>query len=997
MEEKGGLGTIQKRAVQYALRKSILAKPTKVRPINDYFIKENAAMKKFLALVMAAVLLCSTFSFTFAETVTSCDNGHQFDEDTYEVVTDAKCTEKGLSKTYCTRCEKWIEDDIPAKGHVDADKPIEIKGENCGDTIVYVYAECDVCGEKNFTKEMGTIQHEYDKDTATNFKKVEPTCTEDGYTEYYCTRNGCGFPQRVPGDKALGHDWKIANDGMIDPTCYADGKSGQYIYCDRCKLHASDDFIDADGDGVKDDDELSVDAHVEEKLTHDATLTEWEVKNGLDFGANFDDLFFIDYIDGTFELTEYARTFDEGVTVLEDNEEYRWPLSHSGKVTVTYTKETCTTDGSFTVECSCGNYKRSETLKAYDHYYGLMDIQYVDAWGDVNTLEINYADFKAEYEKIYGAIKDYIDVFDLNLTPEKIKQVLYALDYVDQTWLMEDCTIRPLVNYICVKCHDRVDAQAAACKDHTFGTEKDLVKFLKGEATEGTVGRFIKVRQLQIPEYKGNDDNQIFEREDQLEVIVYDLEDFNAKIAKCTPFEYTVGCEHCAVTKTFTLSIKDAHQLPTSDEDANHYVVIRKSTCTVAGLRIRHCTDVNCGYSVAENLPLAPHQYDLTKTVVVAPSCEKDGSRTMYCKNCDYVKEEVVPSYGHDYEWQVTVEPGCKKEGEEKKICNRCGDEDGVRKLAEAHIIASWDDITAMTNVKVADIHAAATIANDKNGNMIGYNVPVIPWDDCTKDGNLQFVCINCKNVKITHKACEHDLEEVGEKIEVEKGTGKYEKWTFVDDNTCRLTIKVAYDCLDCNQVVEKVETYDYEHAWDGDFDTVYIPTTTAPTCKDTGMGFYKCVNCKDHFVDEIPAFNHSFYSVYNTEKGCWDYVCEWCGEVETVEYAAEKYTIDTSKIVWANKTSGTGYVERTEDLGHSFVLGARYAFIQWTWVTKNGDNVVADNVVELKYLEDGKYSFNAKGVSVAGATLDNVVIYITDDADAVDFSSTNYGATRMD
>lgn len=307
--------------------------------------------------------------------------------------------------------------------------------------------------------------------------------------------------------------------------------------------------------------------------------------------------------------------------------------------------------------------------------------------------------------------------------------------------------------------------------------------------------------------------------------------------------------------------------------------------------------------------------------------------------------------------------------------------------------------------MKLEDLQKALVEAGpvyEKDGKTVkGWKVPSsvdLPWTDCTKAGNFEFTCINCKHVTITHKPAEHAWK----KTTVDstwtdkngKAMGGYE---FVDDNTCRNPELQNYICTVCGQTKSEVFNIDSKHVWDGNKNNVYIPTTTAPTCTENGYGFHVCEYCEKYFVKEIKAFNHSFETVWNEEKNDWTYVCEYCDFTESPEYAAEKYIVDTDSIVWANRTTGTGYAKLAENLQDAFILGKRYAFIQWTWVTKGGDNVVADTVVELKSEGKGVYSFNAKGVSVAGATLNNVVIYITDDADAVDFSSTNFGATRMD
>lgn len=51
---------------------------------------------------------------------------------------------------------------------------------------------------------------------------VAPTCTEDGYSEEVCSR--CGDTRRVPGEKALGHDFSGEGRVTIEPTTEKDGE-----------------------------------------------------------------------------------------------------------------------------------------------------------------------------------------------------------------------------------------------------------------------------------------------------------------------------------------------------------------------------------------------------------------------------------------------------------------------------------------------------------------------------------------------------------------------------------------------------------------------------------------------------------------------------------------------------------------------------------------------------------------------------------------------------
>ena len=92
-------------------------------------------------------------------------------------------------------------------------------------------ATCTEAGEKTFKCECGdsytstvpALGHDFTGD-GTNV--VAPTCTEAGYTEHACKREGCGFTEKVDVVKATGHNYEVTTvpatcteDGYIDREC----------------------------------------------------------------------------------------------------------------------------------------------------------------------------------------------------------------------------------------------------------------------------------------------------------------------------------------------------------------------------------------------------------------------------------------------------------------------------------------------------------------------------------------------------------------------------------------------------------------------------------------------------------------------------------------------------------------------------------------------------------------------------------------------------------
>ena len=68
-------------------------------------------------------------------------------------------------------------------------------------------------------------------------KVVAPTCTEDGYTQYTCSK--CAHTWKIAGESALGHEYGELVE-KVDATCVSTGMGAHY-FCDVC-----DTYFDAE-------------------------------------------------------------------------------------------------------------------------------------------------------------------------------------------------------------------------------------------------------------------------------------------------------------------------------------------------------------------------------------------------------------------------------------------------------------------------------------------------------------------------------------------------------------------------------------------------------------------------------------------------------------------------------------------------------------------------------------------------------------------------------
>ena len=148
---------------------------------------------------------------------------------------DATCEEDGFTAgKYCDRCGITLEESevIPALGHDMV--LIEEEAPDCTNDGYKVY-ECSHCGLRKVEK-LNALGHEYTD--AGYVAAVEPTCTEDGWTEgLRCARclpdyaESDGWvkkPTRIP---ATGHTWTETLN--VEPTC-TEGGYENYRTCTTC-------------------------------------------------------------------------------------------------------------------------------------------------------------------------------------------------------------------------------------------------------------------------------------------------------------------------------------------------------------------------------------------------------------------------------------------------------------------------------------------------------------------------------------------------------------------------------------------------------------------------------------------------------------------------------------------------------------------------------------------------------------------------------------------
>lgn len=145
---------------------------------------------------------------------------------------DATCTQSGYVRYMCSQCSYWYEKKTPALGHDWSDWVVDQEVTARADGVKH--RTCARCGEM----EMYAIPCANHKHTMKK-RVVRPTCTAQGYTEFYCVNDAglpCGESYIVEGSRTqpLGHTYE-GNSGIttiIEPTCTTTGL--KEYHCTRC-------------------------------------------------------------------------------------------------------------------------------------------------------------------------------------------------------------------------------------------------------------------------------------------------------------------------------------------------------------------------------------------------------------------------------------------------------------------------------------------------------------------------------------------------------------------------------------------------------------------------------------------------------------------------------------------------------------------------------------------------------------------------------------------
>ena len=501
------------------------------------------------------------------------------------------CEAKGWNEyETCSRCDYSTYSEIEAKGHRRLSAVVENRREpTCTSDGSFDHVE--YCGEcqKELSREkeiLSKLGHNVGK-----IGEKQPTCTEDGYEEYSCSR--CEYGYRDVLSK-LGHD--IIHHGGKLPSCEAKGWN-EYETCSRCDYSTYSE-IEAKG-------HRRLSAVVENR--REPTCTS----------------------DGSFDHVEYCG---ECQKELSREKEILSKLGHNvGKIGEK--QPTCTEDGYEEYSCSRCEYGYRDVLSKLGH-----DI--IHHGGKLPSCE---AKGWNEYETCSRC--DYSTYSEIEAKGHR------RLSAVVENRREPTCTSDGSFDHVeyCGECQKELSR------------EKEILSKLGHNV--GKIGE----KQPTCTE-DGYEEYSCSRCEygyrDVLSKLGHDIIHHGGKLPSCEAKgwnEYET-CSRCDYSTYSEIEAKGHRRLSAVVENR------REPTCTSDGSfdHVEYCGECQKELSREKEI-LSKLGHNVGKIEEKQPTCTEDGYEEYSCSRCEYGYIETVFSDGHRFgDWKI-------EEGNHAKLCVKCG------------------------------------------------------------------------------------------------------------------------------------------------------------------------------------------------------------------------------------------------------------------------------------------------------------------------------------
>ncbi|MBR1748140.1 MAG: uL15 family ribosomal protein [Clostridia bacterium] len=837
------------------------------------------------------------------------------------------CTEVGWDAyDSCSRCDYTTYHEIAATGHT-AGTVAEVVAPTCTERGYTVYY-CSVCGETFKADYVKTIPHT----PATEWSVIEePTCEKKGVKAILCTE--CGAVLQTRSTSPLGHDL-VHHDERKDPTCTETGYE-PYDTCSRCDFTSKED-VPALG-------------HIAGEFlrTVDPTCTErgYSVYSCSRCGEEMHE----DFVDALGHTPGEWTTIKEP-TCIEKGVKQR-VCTVCGEVVETAEIETVahTTPDEWEVTVPATCTEKGSKHKVCPICDKELEVAVIDALGhSYGEWEVTLAPTCTEE----GSRHRVCSVCDNEET-----ETVEALGHAFGDWTIKEepsCTEKGIRYRICSVCgeleEEEVDALGHSFGDWEITKESDCAEHgskhrvcsVCGEEeveelplTAHTRGEWQVAKEPTCIE-KGSNHivctvcGEELEVEETATVAHTPAEEWEiTKEATCTE----KGSKHLVCTVCG--EELDVLDVPELGHEWGEWTTTKAATETEEGSEERECT--RCGEKESRYIPMAGHVHTIVFVEEKAATCTEDGNIAHYsCSVCGrlFVDEEgtsplnnedvPVPALGHDYHEEIT-DPTCTEAGHVIGSCSRCDyslDEE-IEALGHDLIHHGGREATCLeSGYKPYDTCSRCDYTTYEEIEALGHNFGdwiVTTPATCTESGSRYHVCAVC------------GAEET-EEIEALGHTAG--EWITTVEPTCTEKGSKHTVCTVCGEELEVAEIDALGHD--------YQAVVTEPTCTERGYTTHTCTRCGDSYVDTyVDALGHTSgdWIVTKeptcTEKGSKHKVCAVCGEeLEVAEIDALGH--DYQAVVTEPTCTERGYTTHTctrcgDSYVDTYVDALGHQFGEWT------------------------------------------------------------------
>lgn len=595
--------------------------------------------------------------------------GHIWDKGT--VTKEPTCTENGEKKITCTRCGETKTESIAKVAHVDEEHVVT--PATCTSQGVS-YFVCKNCGRTTQRRPTAKKPH-----TPELRKQKEATCKSEGYTgDTYCSVCGklLGSGQKIAKKEHTPGEWEI-----IEPTCKKYGVKRRY--CTVCKEQ--------------------LDFEVLEKIDH-----AWELASTTPATC------------GIGEIQHYkCSVCGETKDVTLDN-----PLSHawdSGKVSK---EPTCTETGIKTYTCKNCGVTREETIEATGHLHKeTRDQKAATCTEDGYTGDIYCHDCGTKLES--GTVINKLGhTWDNGVITKEATETEEGV----KTYTCKTCGETKTESIPMISHHwdqGTVSKEATCTEDgektyHCTDADcnKTWVETIPATGHQHTEVCNKKEATCEEDGYSGDtyckDCGQLISKGTVIKTTGHSWDDGKvSEEATCKKARIkTYTCKNCGETKTVAI--------PKKEHSFDEGKIQKKATCTEDGLKIYTCTA--CGETKEEVLKATGHQHAEVRYEKKATCTEEGYTGDTYCTDCGELVKKGSVTEKADHNWKVVSEEKatCEKNGSKTYTCEDCEETKTETILSAGHRFSSWKTVKAQSIYSGAVQERICSACGKKETRIIG-------------------------------------------------------------------------------------------------------------------------------------------------------------------------------------------------------------------------------------------------------------------------------------